>query len=119
MPNTNNVDHININDLGKVTPSDIKSLDSFVNANNPGETPQGNNLIDISGSLIQIGSNRAISLLNLAKVFDNYIAQHNDIPRSTTILPGQTGNLNSTFASLFGNLSKGSANPPSISTPHN
>lgn len=119
MPNTNNVDHININDLGKVTPSDIKSLDISVNANNPGETPKYNNLIDISGSLIQIGSNRAISLLNLAKVFDSYIAQHNDLPRSTTILPGQTGNLNSTFASLFGDLSKGSANPPTIGTPKN
>lgn len=119
MPNTNNVDHININDLGKVTPSDIKSLASFVNANNTGETPQDNNLIDISGSLIQIGSNRAISLLNLSKVFDNFIARHNDLPSSTTILPGQTGNLNSTFANLFGNLSNGMANSPSFSTPKN
>lgn len=119
MPNTNNVDHININDLGKVTPADIKSLASFVNANNPGETPQSTNLIDISGSLIQIGSNRAISLLNLAKVFDNYIARHNDLSSSTTVLPGQTGNLNSTFASLFGNLSMGMTNPPTLGTPNN
>lgn len=129
MPNTNNVDHINITDLGtKIGYSDgngnianpinqVKSKTDFNNANNPGELPSDTASNDISNNLIQIGSNIAITLGGLAKVFDNYIARHNDLPYSQNIISNNQG-LNSAFSQLFGNLSRGSATPPSIGTPN-